>query len=109
MPTTRRPSPAEERAAREGKGNREAIAGTGAIALAFTGALYLITDQVQANDHHDQPERQPHPNIALHQRRHQLRAAHRAEQLHPAPVGLPARIVVDLVHHSLFDLRRFPG
>jgi Family of unknown function (DUF6328) len=26
------------------KGNREAIAGTGAIALAFTGALYLITD-----------------------------------------------------------------
>jgi hypothetical protein len=28
------------------KGNREAIAGTGAIALAFTGALYLITDLV---------------------------------------------------------------
>jgi Family of unknown function (DUF6328) len=26
------------------KGNREAIAGTGAIALAFTGVLYLITD-----------------------------------------------------------------
>jgi hypothetical protein len=26
------------------KGNREGIAGTGAIALAFTGALYLITD-----------------------------------------------------------------
>jgi uncharacterized membrane protein len=28
------------------KGNREAIAGTGAIALAFTGVLYLITDLV---------------------------------------------------------------
>jgi len=27
------------------KGNREAIAGTGAIALAFTGVLYLITTQ----------------------------------------------------------------
>jgi hypothetical protein len=26
------------------KGNWEAIAGTGAIALAFTGVLYLITD-----------------------------------------------------------------
>jgi amino acid transporter len=26
------------------KGNREAIAGTGAIALAFTGVLYLVTD-----------------------------------------------------------------
>ena len=26
------------------KGNREAIVGTGAIALAFTGVLYLITD-----------------------------------------------------------------
>ena len=26
------------------KGNREAITGTGAIALAFTGVLYLITD-----------------------------------------------------------------
>ena len=28
------------------KGNREAIVGTGAIALAFTGVLYLITDLV---------------------------------------------------------------
>jgi hypothetical protein len=28
------------------KGNREAITGTGAIALAFTGVLYLITDLV---------------------------------------------------------------
>jgi hypothetical protein len=28
------------------KGNREAIAGTGTIALAFTGVLYLITDLV---------------------------------------------------------------
>jgi hypothetical protein len=28
------------------KGNRKAIAGTGAIALAFTGVLYLITDLV---------------------------------------------------------------
>jgi hypothetical protein len=28
------------------KGNREAIAGTGAIDLAFTGVLYLITDLV---------------------------------------------------------------
>jgi hypothetical protein len=28
------------------KGNREAIAGTGAIALAFTGVLYLVTDLV---------------------------------------------------------------
>jgi hypothetical protein len=28
------------------KGNREAIAGTGAVALAFTGLLYLITDLV---------------------------------------------------------------
>ena len=28
------------------KGNREAIAGTAAIALAFTGALYLITDLI---------------------------------------------------------------
>ena len=26
------------------KGNQEAIAGTGAIGMAFTGALYLITD-----------------------------------------------------------------
>jgi amino acid transporter len=30
--------------ARVRKGNREAIAGTGAITLAFTGVLYLITD-----------------------------------------------------------------
>ncbi len=28
------------------KGNREAIVGTGAIALAFTGVLYLVTDLV---------------------------------------------------------------
>jgi hypothetical protein len=28
------------------KGNREAIAGTGAIAVAFTGVLYLVTDLV---------------------------------------------------------------
>ncbi len=28
------------------KGNREAIAGTAAIALAFTGVLFLVTDLV---------------------------------------------------------------
>src|SRR4029453_7224416 len=45
------PSPSPRLRFREGdkdvlvrKGNREAIAGTAAIALAFTGVLYLITD-----------------------------------------------------------------
>jgi hypothetical protein len=55
------------------------------------------------------PAGQPHPDVALHHRRHQLGAAHRAEQTHPALVGLPACIVRALVHHLLPDQRRFPG
>jgi hypothetical protein len=53
-------------------------------------------EQVQADDHHDQPQRQPHPDVALH-RRGQL-GAQRAEQAHPAPVGLPPWIMLVRLH-----------
>jgi hypothetical protein len=54
------------------KGNREAIAGTGAIALAFTGVLYLITDLVF------------HPSRG------------RRGQAEPRPVGSPVILLVIL-------------
>jgi hypothetical protein len=67
------------------------------------------TDQVQPNDHHDQRQRQPHPEVALHHRPDQLGAAHRAKQPHPALVGLPSWIVPTLVHHLAPDVPRLPG
>ena len=38
-----------------------------------------------------------------------LGAAHRAEQAHPALVGLPSWIVPALVHHLAPDVGRLPG